>query len=397
MRSKITSIIMFFIMIAIIAAAGLIGIIVYQDIMHVNIFETSAEQDTSVALDDESSWYTTEEELKEKENSSLSSRKNSETLEIPQTPKTTIKKSTSSNAQQVSVNYDNINVNKYFYNQLNKYAQTIYKAFESNKEQMKTGTHQVNLGATFTDVLSGADGQEKLGDYFQSAIEAYFYDNPEVFYLNPSKMYLNIETTTFGAKKYYNVYINNGEAPNYLVDEFNSKAQVDAALEIVTRVRNQLLNNKTNNDYDNIKMVHDYLVDNIEYDKTLSSDNIYDIYGALVNNRCVCEGYAKAFKYILDGMGIDSTLVIGQGTNSAGKSENHAWNYVKLNGVYYAVDCTWDDPIVIGGVATSSMKYKYFLKGTVDMDTDHFPSGKFTEEGQEFRYPPLSYSSYLKF
>ena len=60
-------------------------------------------------------------------------------------------------------------------------------------------------------------------------------------------------------------------------------------------------------------MVHDYLVNNVEYDTSISQSNIYDIYGALVNNVAVCEGYARAFKYIMDEMNIPCVLVIGQG------------------------------------------------------------------------------------
>ena len=388
MKSKVTSILMFFIIVGIVGLASLLGIIIFKDIFDSKTLEPATE------LEDGEVWYTTEDELIDSQTGSTSTRKTLETLEIPQTPKTKIKNSSGSNTEDVSINYDNITVNKYFYNQLNKYSQTMYKAFESNKEQMKTGRHQVNFGTTFTDVLSGSNGQEKLGEYFQSAVEAYIYDNPDVFYLNPSKMYLNIETITRGNKKSYNVYINNRETTNYLIDEFNSKEEINNALSKIESVRNSLLSRKTNNTYQNIKMVHDYLVDNISYDSSLTGENIYNLCGALVNNKCVCEGYAKAFKYLLDGMGIECTLVIGKGTNSSGKSENHAWNYVKLDGNYYAVDATWDDPIVIGGSATQSMKTKYFLKGQKEMSKDHFPSGKFTEEGQEFNYPPLSYTSY---
>ena len=60
-------------------------------------------------------------------------------------------------------------------------------------------------------------------------------------------------------------------------------------------------------------------------------------------------------------MGIECTLVIGKGTNSSGKSENHAWNYVKLDGNYYAVDATWDDPIVEGNTnITSTIRHKFY-------------------------------------
>ena len=142
-------------------------------------------------------------------------------------------------------------------------------------------------------------------------------------------------------------------------------------------------------------MVHDYLVDNIEYDTTISRNNIYDVYGALVNRIAVCEGYARSFKYILDEMGIPCVLVIGTGTNSQGETERHAWNYVELEGNWYAVDCTWDDPIIIGGGGqTLSSRYKYFLKGANEFNADHIASGYFTPKGKEFSYPDLSRNSY---
>ena len=51
-------------------------------------------------------------------------------------------------------NYSNVQVDKYFYNQLEEESRIIYRAFESNKEQMKTGTYQIELGTSFSDILS---------------------------------------------------------------------------------------------------------------------------------------------------------------------------------------------------------------------------------------------------
>ena len=82
-----------------------------------------------------------------------------------------------------NVDYSNVSVDKYFYNQLEEPSQTIYKAFESNKENMKSGTYRVELGDSFSNILNNTNGQEELGRYYQSAIEAYTYDNPEIFYL----------------------------------------------------------------------------------------------------------------------------------------------------------------------------------------------------------------------
>ena len=299
------------------------------------------------------------------------------------------------NSETEEVDYSSVNIDKYFYNQLNDYEKLIYKAFESNKENMKTGDYKVEFGSSFSEILNKEDGQDELGRYYQSAIEAYTYDNPDVFYLSPNKMYLNIETTTKGSKTTYYVYMNNGNQDNYLIDEFSSKEQINEAISQLEEVKNNIIRNKTGNAYKDIKMVHDYLVENIEYDTSISKQNIYNIYGVLINGEAVCEGYARGFKYLIDSLGIPCTLVIGKGTNSEGNTENHAWNYVQISGNWYAIDCTWDDPVVEGGGWVSkSSKYKYFLKGSQDISKDHISKGQFTEGGKEFNYPKLNTSNY---
>ena len=142
-------------------------------------------------------------------------------------------------------------------------------------------------------------------------------------------------------------------------------------------------------------MVHDYLVENLEYDTSISRSHIYTIYGALINKVCVCEGYARAFKYIMDSINIPCVMVMGEGTNSQGQRENHAWNYVQLDGRWFAIDATWDDPVVQGGGRVSNeSRYKYFLKGSSTFNQDHVPSGRFTEGGKIFTYPIISSGDY---
>lgn len=382
MKDKFTMLIMTFIVIAIFGVIGMFGVIIYNEIN---------ETDKSNALSKVAEFKTSSI------NTNDTVEKNIETPKIiEKNPLDELSKNNIENSEN-DVNYDNIVVNKYFYNQLESYSKTIYKAFESNKENMKEGTYKINLGTSFSNILSKQNGQEELGKYYQSAIEAYTYDNPDVFYLSPNKMYLNIETTTKGQNKTYNVYINNGEEANYLNEEFSNKQDINLALEKIEAIRKQIIHNKTGNDYEDIKMVHDYLVENIEYDTSLQEKNIYNIYGALINGKCVCEGYARAFKYLLDGLGIESTMVIGKGINSSGQSENHAWNYVKLENNWYAVDCTWDDPVIIGGgYIGNSSKYRYFLKGKEDMEKDHTTLGNFTQGGKEFEYQTLNNKSYKK-
>lgn len=335
----------------------------------------------------------------EPENFQMSISENSNTIntdiETPQIIENPFQDIQESQKNGQKIDYSNIQVDKYFYNQLGDDSKTIYNALEVNQENLKTGTYKIELSDTFSSILSKENGQDDLGKYYQSAIEAYIYDNPEVFYLSPNKMYLNIETTTTGNKTTYYVYINSGSESNYLTDEFSSKQQVDEAINKIEKVKQSIITKKTGNTYQDVKMVHDYLVDNIEYDTTISKENIYDVYGALINQVAVCEGYARSFKYIMDSMQIPCVLVIGKGTNSEGQTENHAWNYVQVEGKWYAIDTTWDDPVVLGGGNVSSeSKYRYFLKGSNNFNQDHIPSGQFTPDGKVFEYPNISNQDY---
>ncbi|MBR0350393.1 MAG: hypothetical protein IJH76_00970 [Clostridia bacterium] len=399
MKNKSTSIIMGLIIIAILSVVALLGYSLIIEFTNKNeeTNKTSAiniNDDKDNVSDDEISKDNTEEKSLEvpkiKVNTNINSNTNSATSN-----NALEELANGSNSTDTTTAYDSVSINKYFYNQLDNASQIFYKAFESNKQNMKSGNYKLAFNNTFTDILSTSNGQEMLGDYYQSAIEAYMYDNPDVFYLSPNKMYLNIETTTRGSKKSYNVFISSGDNSNYFIEEFSSSAEVNSAISQLERIKSQILSNKTSDTYENIKMIHDYLINNVEYDDTVSRKNIYNIYGALVNKSSVCEGYAKAFKYLADGLGIENTLVIGTGVNTNGQRENHAWNYVKLRDKWYAVDCTWDDPIIIGnGYVGDNIKYKYFLKGSRTMNDNHFPSSTFTDGGKVFRYPNLSESDY---
>ena len=374
-KDKITSVILFLIIIGIFSALVVFSIIAIQEFSGRN--KELAFAETSKNISNSEGEKTVEDDI--------------EAPEIVENPINKIEKTSNTSTND----YSSVKVDQYFYNQLDEQARIIYRAFESNKEQMKTGTYQIELGTNFSELLSSEGGQEKLGEYYQSAIEAYTYDNAEVFYLSPKKMYLNIEATTKGGDTTYNVYINSGKEANYLTEEFSSKEAIEQAISQIEQMKNQILQNKTGNTYEDIKMVHDYLIDTIDYESTLSKENIYNIYGALVNKECVCEGYARAFKYLLDELNIPCVMIIGTATNSQGETENHAWNYVQLSGNWYAVDTTWDDPVIIGGgTASEESKYKCFLVGADVMNQDHSSSGQFTEGGKTFSYPNLNNANY---
>ena len=286
--------------------------------------------------------------------------------------------------------------NKYLYSQIGENGKIIYEKLYENKENLKTGTYTIQFGNAFYDILSQENGSDKLQEEYQTAIEAFTYDNPDVFYIDVTKMYINIETIQKIFSTKYNVYINSAKDPTYLLDGFTSKEQIDQCESQVIAVKNQILNQIAGkNDIEKMRYIHDYLVDTIEYDQTFVEKNIYNIYGALVSKTCVCEGYAKASQYLLNEAGLENVIITGTATNSDGKTENHAWNYVNIDEKWYAIDTTWDDPIIVGGgKLTNTIRYRYFLKGSSTMNKNHFISTKFTSGGQDFEFPKLSITDY---
>ncbi|MBQ3736199.1 MAG: hypothetical protein II855_04620 [Candidatus Methanomethylophilaceae archaeon] len=113
--------------------------------------------------------------------------------------------------------------------------------------------------------------------------------------------------------------------------------------------------------YERVLAIHDYIVSNTQYVKT---DNAWDIYGTLVEGKCVCEGYARTFQYVCSLYGIEAICVSGDGYGSGDKPENHMWNLVRMNdGRWYGMDVTWDDPLV-GGKDSGEVYYTYFLVGS---------------------------------
>ncbi|MCD3217175.1 transglutaminase [Clostridium botulinum C] len=131
---------------------------------------------------------------------------------------------------------------------------------------------------------------------------------------------------------------------------------------------------KTNmNDYEKELAIHDYIVSNSRYDERLFSGNIpgesYTDYGVLVKGVGVCESYAKAMYRLLNAAGIETLFVFGEAINQSGITEAHAWNIVKLNGRYYQLDTTWDNPIVPGG--KKYITHDYFNLTDNEMEKDH--------------------------
>ena len=123
----------------------------------------------------------------------------------------------------------------------------------------------------------------------------------------------------------------------------NTKEEADARLaEVNEKIDDIIAKNITPEmtELEKALNLHDYLVLNTSYDLNQSVPDLYDGYTAydiLMCGNGVCEGYAQAYNMLLEKAGISSIMVTSD-------SMNHAWNLVNIDGEWYHVDVTWDDP-----------------------------------------------------
>lgn len=288
-------------------------------------------------------------------------------------------------------------VSTYYYNQLNETAKKIYDGLKANKSKLILGNYVIDYDTKFNSLLNSQNGEEELSEAFQSAWNAFFYDNVDLFYIDVSKMTLTSEYYSLAGIKTYKISIGPGNNENYYNDNFKTKEEVETAMAYLENIKQQMVEQTVKDDiYTKIAKVHNWLIYFVEYEESNSSNIQNTIYGTLKNGKAVCEGYARTFKYFMDAIGVPCVLISGTGQNSQGEIESHAWNDVQIGGNWYAIDVTWDDPIVIGGEQTSEMRRKYFLKGSEEFYKNHTEDGEISENSITFKFPTLSVKDYIK-
>lgn len=311
-----------------------------------------------------------------------------------------------------------------YYDQLDATSKRIYNAiYEANKNSASTAKMKLNLTKIFENqkVTKGANGKAVyleetkqaifawLGSYVTPAYLALTYDHPELVWLSGAKytigysVYtpwfeegetsiitdLELAGSTFTITPTKDTGVLTASSVNPLFD--GTKSQIDAMLPA----------NATT--YDKVKAVHDKICSMVSYEN--STQNIgnqyyqtpYSLYYDADGDgkiETVCAGYAKMMKLQCNKYGIPCVLVTGV-TDSG---EYHMWNYVQMeNGVWYAVDATWDDQstIMYDFFLVGSETYSSAAFGTKKFGTTHIPSGKWTTSADcVFLYPIFSQTAY---
>lgn len=226
---------------------------------------------------------------------------------------------------------------KWGYNQLSSVQKAVY---EKLVEAAKDHTARVDIS-----------GLKVKASDFDKVYWAFDYDNPQFLALGSGYSY------------YY--YPSTGYMQSFTISYGRTQAQVgiiqkkfDATVkDVVNAAKNQLT------DYGKLKYIHDWIVNNTDYSLTGPAYKS-EADGAVVYGKALCEGYSKAFMYMAQELGFDCICVVGWANGTA-----HMWNMVNLDGMWYHVDVTFDDPIVSGG--GNMLSHEYFLLSTYDIGKTH--------------------------
>ncbi len=288
-----------------------------------------------------------------------------------------------------------VDTSKFFYNQLTVNQKALYDQIwaAGPVQSIEFDLSGITITGTGTSSTSKTNAVNNAQQDIMLAMTALIEDNPMFFWSSGFGISYGGSRKYSGGQYVYTIttlILNINFDTAHFSDFDDIKAKYDAVDKKYKTIPVYGISR-----HEKLKSIHDYLAKNIVYDDTITKSNIFDIYGALINGVCVCEGYAEAFKLLCDREGIPCLTVIGTGNGGA-----HKWNMVLMeDGEWYTMDSTWDDQ-------TSNIYYSYFLIGsntkapfynhnTVADSTIHIPTGiLFSNANTALTYPTLSTDAY---
>ncbi len=185
--------------------------------------------------------------------------------------------------------------------------------------------------------------------------EAVLADHPEAFWLNGGY--------TLGRNAHDGLYI-------ILFSSMSAEDIAPRAAALAEKVSLIMRQIKSGlNEYDREMIIHDSVVRDVQYDEEAAADVSHNdpsanVYGTLVNGRAICTGYARTVKLLLNRVGISCMTVKG-----ICREEGHMWNLVSIDGSWYHLDITWNDPTEFS--AYGMLSHNYFNLTDADITSNH--------------------------
>ncbi len=207
----------------------------------------------------------------------------------------------------------------------------------------------------------------------------------EIVMVNDKATSKDADYLQYSIKQWYmkTAWIEGGDATVTLEIVYKCSNSEEKKLDRMIKTAMETLELAGKTDYEKVKEIHDYIINRVDYDTTLRRTSAYD---ALINKSAVCEGYAMAAYRMFTEAGLESRIITGTGNGVP-----HAWNIVKIEGKWYNVDLTWDDPLTHEGEAV--LTYDYFLKNDKEF-SDHKRDAVYRTDNFLKEYPisKISYS-----
>lgn len=201
-----------------------------------------------------------------------------------------------------------------------------------NKEDL------INIFYTILD-----NGWDKLTFYCDNDYKT-FLEDIDTLTKDGTLSAINNYVHPFNSYKNINVNINDFGIVNIEIE----KNYTDEEIAIINARMNSIIANNINDSLsikDKIKVFHDYIVNNTEYDKEeaklidldkTKNDLSYKAYNVVINGLGLCGGYTDTMAIYLHRLGINNFKV---------STDKHIWNAVNLDNNWYHIDMTWDDPV----------------------------------------------------
>ena len=219
----------------------------------------------------------------------------------------------------------------YYYRQMNDEQKELYdKLYEKCMELLTTERDCTNIekGDYYTDYVEYDEslGSLERNGLVASTVYTFSNSNPQFYFLAGDSVYLR--SSYIGSHYRYQICIR-------VYDEFADGSDRAEYTERFSSTINGYMDmvNLGQSDYEKESIAHDIITTKLSYD--LKAKYNQSSAGAFLTNSSVCAGYSEGLELLLNGAGFECIPVT---------SEDHEWLQVKLNGTWYAVDATWDDP-----------------------------------------------------
>ena len=231
--------------------------------------------------------------------------------------------------------YSKININDYYKDDNFNYVDDYTESGIKNRNDL--------INSIYYAINSGTDYIER---YIDSDYTNYINDINTLTAYNGAEFKKVISTLNNFVHPYNssnNVKISYGG--DYKIGITINRAYTQDEINEINNKVDKILSENVNNNMppkEKIRVIHDYIIDHTEYDKLKYENKNNDTYksntayGVLIEGYGTCNGYADAMEIFLDKMNIINYKI---------SNEEHIWNLVYLDGKWYHLDLTWDDPI----------------------------------------------------